>query len=121
MTVKQAIELLKNMPSSIMTKEDVLGLLRTMDGAEVADIADINETDEDEAPMDTIRELIEDAIREGINFDDYVSPDDVELSLDENYIQVDRVNVDDTRLIDDITDFVMHTLEESFIIKNKKQ
>lgn len=119
MTVKQAIELMERMPSSIMTKGDVLGLLRTMDGADVADIADINEAEEDEASTDTIRERIEDAIREGINMDDYVSPDDVEFSLVDNYIRVDHVNVDDIQLIDDITDFVMNTLEENFIIKNR--
>lgn len=125
MTVKQAIELLKSMPSSIMTKEDVLGLLRTMDGAHsvygmgVSDIADINEDDEDEVSQDHLRAQIEDAIATAIEFDDYVSPDDVELSLQDNCIQVDRINVDDGRLIGDITDVIMQSLEEVFIIKNK--
>jgi hypothetical protein len=103
--IKNKIDQVSNNLSSIFTKEDVIKLLN-----------DLNEELKDyNVPLFEKHELL-DAFREAItdkDFDDVVDVDDIELNLNhENCIEITRVPIDESMIIDNAYDVLEECWDE---------
>jgi len=103
-TVNETVELVKNSPSSIFTKDDVVNLLSAI-GTESAGL--------DRAAVDRLLELIEDNLR-NVDGEDMVDKSTAEFSLDGNQIELDSVEVDSSYVLDEVESAVNHWYKANF-------
>ena len=103
-TVNETVELVKNSPSSIFTKDDVVNLLAAI-GTESAGL--------DRAAVDRLLELIEDNLR-NVDGEDMVDKSTAEFSLDGNQIELDSVEVDSSYVYDEVESAVNHWYKANF-------
>ena len=102
-TVNETVELVKNSPSSIFTKEDVVNLLSAI-GSENGLNRDM---------VDRLLELIEDNLR-NVDGEDMVDKSTAEFSLDGNQIELDSVEVDSSYVYDEVESAVNHWYKANF-------
>ena len=102
-TVNETVELVKNSPSSIFTKEDVVNLLSAI-GSENGLNRDM---------VDRLLELIEDNLR-NVDGEDMVDKSTAEFSLDGNQIELDSVEVDSSYVYDEVESAVNHWYKSNF-------
>ena len=102
-TVNETVELVKNSPSSIFTKEDVVNLLSAI-GSENGLNRDM---------VDRLLELIEDNLR-NVDGEDMVDKSTAEFSLDGNQIELDSVEVDSSYVLDEVESAVNHWYKANF-------
>ena len=102
-TVNETVELVKNSPSSIFTKDDVVNLLSAI-GSE-------NGLSRDK--VDRLLELIEDNLR-NVDGEDMVDKSTAEFSLDGNQIELDSVEVDSSYVYDEVESAVNHWYSTNF-------
>ena len=102
-TVNETVELVKNSPSSIFTKDDVVTLLSA--------IRSENGLTRD--TVDRLLELIEDNLR-NVDGEDMVDKSTAEFSLDGNQIELDSVEVDSSYVYDEVESAVNHWYSINF-------
>ena len=102
-TVNETVELVKNSPSSIFTKDDVVNLLSAI-GSENGLNRDM---------VDRLLELIEDNLR-NVDGEDMVDKSTAEFSLDGNQIELDSVEVDSSYVYDEVESAVNHWYKSNF-------
>ena len=102
-TVNETVELVKNSPSSIFTKDDVVTLLSA--------IRSENGLTRD--TVDRLLELIEDNLR-NVDGEDMVDKSTAEFSLDGNQIELDSVEVDSSYVYDEVESAVNHWYKSNF-------
>ena len=102
-TVNETVELVKNSPSSIFTKDDVVNLLSA--------IRSENGLTRD--TVDRLLELIEDNLR-NVDTDDMIDKSTAEFSLDGNQLELDSVEVDSSYVFDEVESAVNHWYKSNF-------
>ena len=102
-TVNETVELVKNSPSSIFTKDDVVTLLSA--------IRSENGLTRD--TLDRLLELIEDNLR-NVDGEDMVDKSTAEFSLDGNQIELDSVEVDSSYVFDEVESAINEWYKSNF-------
>lgn len=101
MKKKEAIKAIESMPSSIMTKEDVIKLINSIDGGK----------SDTSFNYDEFFELLQSKL-EDIDYSSFADNDSVQLSLSyDNQIEIESIEVDSDSLIDTFLGVVKDTFE----------
>ncbi len=103
-TVSQTIDVVKNSPSSIFTKDDVLNLLSSISNGNGSMT---------KAMVDDLLEQIERGIH-NVDSEDVVDKSTAEFSLDGNQIELDSIDVDSSYIVDEVGHVVNHWYETNF-------
>ena len=103
-TVSQTIDVVKNSPSSIFTKDDVLNLLSSISNGDGSMT---------KAMVDDLMEQIESGIN-NVDPEDVVDKSTAEFSLDGNMIELDSIEVDSSYIVDEVGHVVNHWYETNF-------
>lgn len=103
-TVSQTIDVVKNSPSSIFTKDDVLNLLTSISNGNGSIT---------KAMVDDLMEQIESGIN-NVDSEDVVDKSTAEFSLDGNQIELDSIEVDSSYIVDEVGHVVNHWYETNF-------
>lgn len=103
-TVSQTIDVVKNSPSSIFTKDDVLNLLGSISNGNGTMTKDM---------VDDLMRYISDSIH-NVDSDDIFDKSTAEFSLDGNQIELDSIDVDAAYIVDEVEHSVNHWYESNF-------
>lgn len=103
-TVSQTIDVVKNSPSSIFTKDDVLNLLNSISTGNSNLTKDM---------VDDLMRYISDGIH-NVDSEDVVDKSTAEFSLDGNTIELDSIDVDASYIVDEVEHSVKHWYESNF-------